>query len=148
MSIPEEGQSKSGGYRLGPGEQPDLAVHIAAAHQGFAHENGIGAPPEHLSGVLGGPDAALTDKHQAVGDFFAELLGGVQVDFEGFQVAVVDADDAGLSFEGPVEFFLVVNFHQDVELEGVGDSQKDTKSSCDRQATMRRMASAPATTAS
>ena len=52
------------------------------------------------------------------------MLGGGEVDGEGLQVAIVDADDAGVGGEGAFEFGEVVNFDQGIELEGVGDFEE------------------------
>lgn len=56
-----------------------------------------------------------------VGDFFGELFGGGEVGGEGFEVAVINADEVGSEVEGGFHFGEVVDFDEDVELDFFGD---------------------------
>ena len=51
-------------------------------------------------------------------------FGRGEIDLEGFQIAVVDADEAGVAAEGAFEFALVMNFHQRGQPRGVGKGVK------------------------
>ena len=72
------------------------------------------------AGVGGGLDAALADQQAALADHRRQAAGGLQVDLERAQVAVVDAEDAGGRVEGDFDLGFVVDFDQGLEAAGVG----------------------------
>ena len=92
---------------------------VLRAHEGFADEDGADAGGADAADVLRGLDAAFADADDVVGDFLGQFLGGGEIDLEGFQVAVVDADEVGAEFERAVHFAQVVHLHQHVELAGL-----------------------------
>jgi hypothetical protein len=117
-ASPSRGGQEEGGL-VGVGEFLDFGVDVVGAQEGFADEDGIGAAGFHEAGVALGFDAAFGDKDELIGDLFAEVVSGLEVDFEGFEVAIVDANDLGVGVEGAIEFFAIVDFDEDIELEGL-----------------------------
>ena len=94
----------------------DFARWVVGAHERLADEHGVGTGFEHAEGVGGGFDAAFGDEEDVVWDFLGEAGGGFEVDFEGFEVAVVYADEVGTEFERSFHFAEVVDFDEHVEL--------------------------------
>ena len=90
---------------------------VLAAHEGLADQEGVHAVLAHQPHVVRPEDAALGN-HQAIGRYPLEQAeGGVERDLETAQVAVVDADQAIVQGQRPVQFGAIVDFDQDVHAE-------------------------------
>jgi hypothetical protein len=89
------------------------------------------------------------DQEDVLRHLLGESLRGGQIDGEALEVAIVDADDAGVRVQGALQLGQVVDLHENLQLVGVrGVQEVDECWPGPRAATMSRMASAPATTAS
>ena len=82
----------------------DFGGGIGGAHERLADEHGIGSGIEHALGVCQGFDAGFTDQQDIIGHFADLVLGGGEVDGEGFQIPVVDADQIGAEIDGAFHF--------------------------------------------
>ena len=89
-------------------------------HQGLANEDGVGSGVESALGVGGAFESGFRDEENFIRDFVGQLFGGEEVGGEGFEVAVVDANEIGPEFESPLHFGEVVDFDEDVELHVAG----------------------------
>ena len=77
---------------------------VAGFHEVFADQEGVvagGAQADDIGGVV---DAAFADQERAGGHVFGESERGIQSDFEGGEIAIVDADEVGAGVDGGVEF--------------------------------------------
>ena len=70
--------------------------------------------------VGSGLDAALADQRCAFGRAGGEALGGGEVDRQGAEVAVVDAEEGAAHMDGTLELALVVDLDQHVETDPDG----------------------------
>jgi len=61
-------------------------------------------------------NTAFDDKNPISGNPFGKTKGRIQVDVEGFQIPIVHTDDLGACLQCFVEFPLVMDFHQGIEL--------------------------------
>jgi hypothetical protein len=98
------------------------------AHQAFADEEGVEAGGAEAGDVFRCADTAFGDAESVCGDAGDEVERGFEVDGEGFEVAVVDADGvcAVLSerLQDTVELFGGVDFNENIKRErvrGVGE---------------------------
>ena len=98
---------------------------VIGAHEGFADEQGVEIGGDELLDIGAGFDATFGDEDFFVVDEFAELEGVVEIDVHGFEVAVIDAEQAAgeLGVVGEVldalEGLGFVDFEQDGEVERV-----------------------------
>ena len=93
---------------------------VVGAHEGFADEDGLGAGGTDAGGVLRGRDAGFGDGEDVIGDLGDDFFGEGEVHVEGGEVAVVDAEEAGVEVEGAFEFGFVVDFEEGVEAGELG----------------------------
>src|SRR6186713_2618525 len=92
----------------------------ASAHEGFADQDGVASAVEHALGVGALLETAFADEDDVFGHFLAQLLGGREVDFEGVEIAVIDADEFRAEFEGAIQLLAGVNFDECIQLKGLG----------------------------
>ncbi len=91
---------------LSPPARGDELLHFGVAFvlaqltEGLADEDGVAAHLSQAFHVRGGLNAALGDDDLVAGDLLAQAGSGLQVDLEGTQVAVVDADDTCVGGKG------------------------------------------------
>ena len=120
----EEKADSSGRHGLQTAKGGQFAQYIRAAHEGFADEEGVCPGLREAFGIFDGLDPAFADEDDVVRYFLGQKLGGGQIDREGFEVAIVDADDPGVRGQGPFEFREIVDLDEGVELKGVSDLEK------------------------
>src|SRR6266481_7043000 len=77
---------------------------IGREHETFADEKSVEAGVAEFGEIVVSAEAGLTDGDTILGDAFDQFEGGLDVQVQCFQIAIVDADDAGLGREGAVEF--------------------------------------------
>src|SRR5579871_586165 len=90
-------------------ERPRRGRHVVLTHQAFADQECRDAGFGEASNILRREDAALADddaiaRHQA-----REPLGGGQRGLEGFQIAIVDADQPRSEAQRAFDFLGIVN---------------------------------------
>ena len=85
-------------------------------HQAFADEEAASVVSGEPGEVGRSGQAAFGDQCFAVRDHCGKAFGGGEVGFEGFQIAVVYAKKWRGEREGTVEFFLVMNFNQNIHI--------------------------------
>ncbi len=105
---------------LGGAEGVEELLGVVGAHEGFADEDGLGAGGADAGGVFRGGDAGLGDGEDVLRDLGDDFFGEGEVDLEGGEVAVVDAEDLGVEAEGALELGLVVDFEEGVEAGELG----------------------------
>jgi hypothetical protein len=64
---------------------------IGRTHKGLAHQEGIHMRLTHFLDICRGQNATFCDQDSVGGHIFQHAQGGVQADFKGSKVAVVDA---------------------------------------------------------
>src|SRR5271163_1702667 len=84
---------------------------IRREHETLADEKSVETGASKFCKIVVSAQAGFADGNACIGDAFDQLEGGLDAQVQSFQVAVVDADDAGLSGERAVEFSGGVNFH-------------------------------------
>lgn len=95
-------------------QPPRSSLDIGLPHQAFADEEGAGAAWFEAEQVSVGVDAAFADQKGACGGEGGEAFCGCEVGDEAFEVAVVDADQAGFEVVGAGHFLFVVDFDERV----------------------------------
>ena len=94
-----------------------VAAGSPAPHERLADERAIEPLRPPAGDGLGGPDAGLGDHQPVVRHELAQPAGTVRIDVERPQVAVVDADQAGVGVERESQLALVVRLHERLEPE-------------------------------
>src|SRR5690606_11587210 len=83
--------------------------HVALAHERLADEEGARAGRRHAREIGWRVEAALGDQQAVARRARRELLGDREVDRQGLQIAVVDADQRRVQFQRAVELCAVVH---------------------------------------
>src|ERR1700757_2351758 len=85
---------------------------IVGEHQVLTDEEAVEARAAKVLKVGVGAESGFGDGETTVGNVLDELERGLHADGQGFQVAVVDADDAGSSGKSAVQFHLCVDLDE------------------------------------
>jgi hypothetical protein len=106
---------------MGAQQRPGGGGDVCLAHQGFADQEGVDAAGRQAR-QIGARHPAFGHDKAVAPQQRRQALGGGKRGLEGPEIAVVDADEAGLEAEGALEFGFVVNFGQHVHapVEGGG----------------------------
>ena len=103
----KEGSAALRGEELGEGEGG-----VGGLHELFADEEGVEACGAEFDEVGVGAEAGFADGDTIIGNVGDEFEGRFAADFESFQVAIIDTDDACGCGEGAIEFSGSVNFDE------------------------------------
>lgn len=106
---------------------------VVLAHQGFAHQYGIGSGALDAVEILATKETRFTDQQAALGAQLLaialhQLLGCRKIGVERGEVAIVDADQLN-AIEGqhPLEFSRVMHLDQGRQPEALGDLEQITE---------------------
>ena len=117
---------------------------IAGPHQRLADQEAArpdGSEPVEIFRIV---NAAFADDETVRRHQRRQLLGGVKIDLQGLQVAVVDADQPAIEIKRAVQLGAVVHFDQNVEAELARRLRQGRAPSPSSSAAMiNRMQSAP-----
>ncbi len=83
----------------------------------FSDQKSIGAGIQEKINISLAVNPALDDKQAIIGNQSGQAKRSLKIDIEGFQVAVIHANDRCASFQRFTEFGLVMDFNQDVQPE-------------------------------
>ena len=97
-----------------PQQRPRRGLDIVLPHQALADKEGPHPRAGKALAVGVGVDAAFADQQRACGRERGEAFGGGEIGGEGFQIAVVDPDQARLQRVSTGHFGLVVDLDQNV----------------------------------
>src|SRR5271166_5319346 len=108
---------------LGGGEElEECGGGIGSKHEMLADEKGVEARSAKLLKIGVGAKTGFGYREAVVGNVLDQLEGGFTAHREGFQVAIVDAEDAGIHSQRAVEFGAGMNFderlHRDFAAKG------------------------------
>ncbi len=88
---------------------------IGLAHQGFADQETARAGRGQAVEIVGAANAALGDDDAVGGHLPRQPFGRAEIDRQGLQIAVVDADQPHAEQQGALELRPIVDFDQHVE---------------------------------
>ena len=95
---------------------------IGGQHEVLADEESIEAHAAKFLEVGVGAEAGFGYGEAVIGNLFDQLERSFHAHREGFQIAIVDADDAGIRGKGAIEFGAGVDFdkrlHCEIAAEG------------------------------
>src|SRR5580704_2390809 len=91
---------------------------VVLSHKTFADQEGRDAGLAEPRQIVGRKDAALADDDALGRNAPRQLFAGGKRRLEGFQVAVVDADEPRLQPQRAIELFFVVHFDERIHAEG------------------------------
>src|SRR5579875_1152507 len=113
------------GFSVQQGAQ--RALHVRRAHERLADEHGVDARRADPVDVGARAQPRLRDDRRAGRHPLAQLEGPLEVDAEGRQIPVVDADHRGRERPCPLELGGVVDLDEDVEAVAGGVAEQRTE---------------------
>lgn len=104
-------------------EMEERDARIGSQHEVLADEKGIEASAAELPEIRMGAQAGFGDGEAVFGNMLDKLERRLHAHGKGFQVAIVDADDASFDGQGTVEFGARMDFNKrfHVEFAAKGD---------------------------
>src|ERR1700720_442632 len=93
----------------------------------LADEESVQAGGAQVRKVLVSAETGLADRDTMIGNLLDELEGSFRANGEGFQVAIIYAEDAGAGGEGAIEFGGGVNFDQRLHAEFAAEGDEIAK---------------------
>src|SRR5262249_49917813 len=93
----------------------------------FADEKCLIAERMQVLDLGAGSNPAFRDAENMVGNERAQFQDRIKIHLKGAQVAAVDADDVAAAFQSALQFLLVVDFAEHVQVHGPGAFQQAAK---------------------
>lgn len=100
---------------------------IGGLHEVFADEEGVETRGAEVLQVGVGAQAGFSNGEAVIRDFFDQFEGCLHPNRKRFQIAIIDADDARVSSQGPTEFAAGVNFDERLHLQFTAEREQVVK---------------------
>lgn len=97
---------------------------IGSEHEVLADEEGVEADGAKILKISVSAQAGFGNGEAVIGNMLDQVVGSLHADIECFEVAVVDADDAGIGGESAIEFGAGVDFDERFHSEFAAESEK------------------------
>src|ERR1700723_2119202 len=112
----------------GPSEKSsECGRGIGRKHQAFADEKSVEAGIAEFGKIVVSAEARFADGDASLGDAIDQFERGFDAQLQGFQIAIVDPDDACICGERAVELGGRVNFDQRLHLQLASESDQAAK---------------------